>query len=128
MSYLFLVLAIVGELIGTSLLKASEGFSKLFPTFGVIIAFILSFYFLSLSLKVIPLNIAYALWSGIGIVATTIISILIWKEKVNLVSILGITLILVGVVVLTLYGPGQDESSNNEKEIESTFVTTSKPD
>ena len=67
MSYLYLVLAIVGELIGSSLLKASEGFSKLFPTIGVIIAFV-GCFLLSLSLKTIPLNTAYAIWSGLGIV------------------------------------------------------------
>ncbi|EGP8637961.1 multidrug efflux SMR transporter, partial [Listeria monocytogenes] len=93
MSYLYLALAIVGEIIGSSLLKASEGFSKLFPTIGVIIAFVVSFFFLSLSLKTIPLNTAYSLWSGLGLVLTTIISVLIWKEKLNMASIAGITLI-----------------------------------
>lgn len=81
MAYLYLVLAISGELIGSSMLKAAEGFSKLYPTIGTIIAYIGSFFFLSLAMKTIPLNTAYALWSGIGIIATTIISILIWKEK-----------------------------------------------
>ncbi|HAM79507.1 quaternary ammonium compound efflux SMR transporter QacH [Ornithinibacillus bavariensis] len=111
MPYLFLALAIVGELIGSSLLKASEGFSKPFPTIGVIIAFVGCFFFLSLSLKTIPLNTAYAIWSGIGIIATTIISVLIWKEKINAASIAGIILIIVGVVILNLFGPGHGESS-----------------
>ncbi len=111
MSYLYLALSISLELIGTSLLKASEGFTKLFPTLGVIIAFISCFFFLSLSLKTIPLNTAYAIWSGIGIVATVIISVSIWKEKINLASIVGITFILVGVVILNLFGPGQNEAS-----------------
>ncbi|GIO26581.1 quaternary ammonium compound efflux SMR transporter QacH [Ornithinibacillus bavariensis] len=111
MPYLFLALAIVGELIGSSLLKASEGFSKPFPTIGVIIAFVGCFFFLSLSLKTIPLNTAYAIWSGIGIIATTIISVLIWKEKINAASIAGITLIIVGVVILNLFGPGHGEPS-----------------
>lgn len=110
MSYLYLALSISLELVGTSLLKASEGFTKLFPTIGVIIAFISCFFFLSLSLKTIPLNTAYAIWSGIGIVATVIISVIIWKEKVNMASIVGITFILVGVVILNLFGPGHSES------------------
>ncbi|MFD2627589.1 multidrug efflux transporter outer membrane subunit EmrC [Oceanobacillus kapialis] len=114
MSYLYLALAIVGELIGTSMLKASEGFSKLYPTIGVIIAFIGSFFFLSMAIKTIPLNTAYALWSGIGIVATTLISVLIWKEKINVASVAGIALILIGVVVLNLFGPGHGEASNHE--------------
>lgn len=116
MSYLYLVLAIVGELIGSSLLKASEGFSKLFPTIGLIIAFVGCFFFLSLSLKTIPLNTAYAIWSGLGLVFTTIISVLIWKEKINMASITGITLILVGVVILNLFGPGHGESDHEAGE------------
>lgn len=111
MSYLYLLLAIVGELIGSSMLKASEGFTKIYPTI-----FVGSFFFLSLAMKTIPLNTAYALWSGIGIIATTIISVLIWKEKINVASVTGITLILVGVVILNLFGPGHGESNSDENE------------
>ncbi|MGN7479529.1 multidrug efflux transporter outer membrane subunit EmrC [Solibacillus silvestris] len=126
MSYLYLALAIIAELIGTSLLKASEGFSKLYPTLGVIVAFVGAFFFLSISMKTIPLNTAYALWSGIGIVATTIISVLIWKEKINFASVTGIALILIGVVILNLFGPGHGEASNNEKISESTVISSYK--
>lgn len=126
MSYLYLVIAIIAELVGTSLIKASEGFSKLYPTMGVIVAFIGAFFFLSLSMKTIPLNTAYALWSGIGIVATTIISVLIWKEKINIASVTGIALILIGVVILNLFGPGHGEASNNEKMSESTVISSNK--
>ncbi|MFO1446203.1 multidrug efflux SMR transporter [Bacillus sp. Bva_UNVM-123] len=111
MAYVYLALAIIFELIGTSLLKASEGFSKLVPTLGVVIVFTLSFFSLSLSLKTIPLNVAYALWSGLGTVATVIISILIWKEKINAGSIIGIGLIIIGVAVLNLFGPGHSDSA-----------------
>ncbi|MGG4487973.1 DMT family transporter [Metabacillus idriensis] len=116
MSYLYLLLAITGELIGSSMLKASEGFTKIYPTISLIIAFVGSFFFLSLAMKTIPLNTAYALWSGIGIIATTIISVLIWKEKINIASVTGITLILVGVVILNLFGPGHGESNSDENE------------
>ena len=116
MSYLYLALAIVGEVIGSSLLKASEGFSKLYPTIGVIIAFGGCFFFLSLSLKTFPLNTAYALWAGLGLVLTTVISVLVWKEKLNMASIAGITLILVGVVILNLFGPGHGESGHEASE------------
>ncbi|MEK3906748.1 DMT family transporter [Oceanobacillus sp. FSL W7-1309] len=116
MAYLYLALAIIGELIGSSLLKASEGFSKLYPTLGLIVAFVSCFFFLSLSLKTIPLNAAYAIWSGLGLVATAIISVLIWKEKINMASIAGITLILAGVLILNLFGPGHDESSHEAGE------------
>ncbi|WP_460228472.1 quaternary ammonium compound efflux SMR transporter QacH, partial [Bacillus cereus] len=97
-------------------LKASEGFSKLYPTIGVIIAFVGCFFFLSLSLKTIPLNTAYALWAGLGLVLTTVISVLVWKEKLNMASIAGITLILVGVVILNLFGPGHGESGHEASE------------
>lgn len=70
-------------------------------------AFILSLFFLSLSLKTVPLNIAYAIWSGLGTVATVIISILIWKEKVSGASVIGISLIIIGVVILNLFAPQQ---------------------
>lgn len=116
MSYLFLALAIIGELIGSSLLKASEGFTKLYPVIGLIIAFIGSLFFLSLSLKSIPLNTAYALWSGIGLVCTTIISVLIWKEKINFASISGIILIIAGVLILNFFGPGHGASDQKGNE------------
>ena len=116
MSYLYLALAIVGEIIGSSLLKASEGFSKLYPTIGLIIAFVGCFFFLSLSLKTIPWNTAYALWAGWGRVVTTVISVLVWKEKLNMASIAGITLILVGVVILNMFGPGHGESGHEASE------------
>ncbi|MGI2326912.1 DMT family transporter [Planococcus sp. YIM B11945] len=115
MPYLFLALAIIGELIGSSLLKASEGFSKLVPTAGMIASFVFSFFFLSLALKYIPLNVAYAIWSGLGMVATTIISVLIWKEKINFASVAGIVLIIIGVVILNFYGPSQGESAKAGK-------------
>ncbi|MCI2018825.1 MAG: SMR family transporter [Lentilactobacillus buchneri] len=106
MGYLFLLLAILGELLGTSLLKASEGFSVLLPTIGAIISYMTCLYFLALSMKTVNLNIAYAIWCGIGMVLTTIIAVYIWKEPVNLASFLGIGLILMGTVILSLYGAG----------------------
>ena len=75
-----------------------------------------SFFFLSLSLKTIPLNTAYALWSGIGLVCTTIISVLIWKEKINFASVAGIILIVAGVVILNMFGPGHGESAHKVSE------------
>ncbi|QNR67501.1 multidrug efflux SMR transporter [Paenibacillus peoriae] len=110
MAYLFLAISIVGELVGTSMLKASEGFTRLYPTLFTIVAFVISFFFISLSLKTLPLNMTYAIWSGAGAVATTLISVLIWKEKINTGSITGIALIVIGVVVLNLFGAGHGEA------------------
>ncbi|MEK3914299.1 multidrug efflux SMR transporter [Paenibacillus sp. FSL H7-0331] len=109
MAYLFLAISIIGELIGTSMLKASQGFTKLYPTLFTIVAFVTSFYFISLALKTLPLNMTYAIWSGVGAVATALISVLIWKEKINTGSVVGIALIVIGVVVLNLFGAGHGE-------------------
>ncbi|MGW9529902.1 DMT family transporter [Paenibacillus terrae] len=112
MAYLFLVISIVGELVGTSMLKASEGFTRLYPTLLTIVAFGISFFFISLTLKTLPLNMTYAIWSGVGAVATALISVLIWKEKINTGSIIGIALIVIGVVVLNLFGAGHGEAKD----------------
>lgn len=108
MAYLLLAVSIFFELIGTSMLKASQGFTKLYPTLATLVSFFIAFYCLSVVLKTIPLNITYALWSGLGTVATVFISVLIWKEKINAGSVIGITLIVVGVIVLNLFGAGHD--------------------
>lgn len=99
MGYFYLAIAIIGELIGTTLLKMSQGFSK----WGIgIVALIAYVIFFSKSLKIIDLGVAYAIWSGVGIVITTIIGIIIWKEKVNLITILAITMIIIGIMLLNL--------------------------
>lgn len=117
MAYLLLVVSIASELLGTSMLKASQGFTRLVPSIVTVVAFVCSFYFLSISLKSIPLNTAYAIWSGLGTVITVIVSVVIWKEKINTASIVGIALIIIGVVVLNLLGPGhgasEDQQSSN---------------
>lgn len=106
MAYLFLAISIVSELVGTSMLKASEGFSKLYPSLFTVAAFVCSFFFISLAMKSIPLNVTYAIWSGVGTVATVLISVLVWKEKITIGSLVGIGLIVIGVVVLNWFGPG----------------------
>ncbi|WP_139997511.1 DMT family transporter [Paenibacillus paridis] len=121
MAYLFLAISIIGELIGTSMLKASEGFTKLYPSLLTIVAFTVSFFFISLTLKTLPLNMTYAIWSGVGAVATAVISVLIWKEKINTGSMVGIGLIVIGVVVLNLFGAGHSEAKG-ATEMTSTVV------
>lgn len=101
--YLFLALAIIGELIGTNLLKMSMGFTKILPTIGSLISFALCFYFLSIAMVKIPLNIAYANWSALGILATTAIASLVYKEQINVMSMIGIVFIVIGVVLLNLF-------------------------
>lgn len=101
--YLFLAFAIIGELIGTNLLKMSMGFTKILPTIGSLISFALCFYFLSIAMVKIPLNIAYANWSALGILATTAIASLVYKEQINVMSMIGIVFIIIGVVLLNLF-------------------------
>lgn len=104
MHYLYLFISIATEIIGTSFLKASEGFTKLWPTLGTLLSFGICFYFLSLTIKFLPLNITYATWAGLGLVLTTIISVIVFKENVNLISIISIGLIVIGVVLLNVFG------------------------
>lgn len=104
MPYLYLAIAIIGEVIGSAFLKYSEGFTKLWPTLGTLTAFGICFYFLSVTLKYLPLNISYATWAGLGLILTTIISVVIFKEQINLISIISICLIIIGVVMLNTFG------------------------
>ena len=104
MHYLYLFISIATEIIGTSFLKTSEGFTKLWPTLGTLLSFGICFYFLSLTIKFLPLNITYATWAGLGLVLTTIISVIVFKENVNLISIISIGLIVKGVVLLNVFG------------------------
>lgn len=103
MKYLFLAIAIVSEVIGSSFLNASSQFTKLLPSAIVIIAYAAAFYFFSLALKYIPLGIAYAIWGGLGIVLTCVISVIVFKSKLDLAAVLGITLIVSGVIVLNFF-------------------------
>lgn len=103
MKYLFLALAIITEVVGSSFLNASKQFTKPIPVAITIIAYGLCFYFLSLALKSIPLGTAYAIWGGLGIVLTAIISVVIFKQSIDLPAIIGITLIVAGVIVLNVF-------------------------
>jgi multidrug transporter EmrE-like cation transporter len=101
-SWLYLGIAIVAEVIGTSALKASDGFTRTMPSLIVMVAYSASFYFLSLTLKAIPVGIAYAVWSGVGIVLISAIGWTLFGQKLGVMGIAGIALITLGVVVLYL--------------------------
>lgn len=103
MAYLYLAIAIVAEVIATSALKASEGFSKSIPSAVVVIGFGIAFYCLSLVLKTIPIGIAYAIWSGLGIVLISIAGLILFGQKLDLAAIVGIILIISGVVVMNVF-------------------------
>jgi small multidrug resistance pump len=101
-AYLQLAIAIIGEVIATSALKASEDFTKLIPSIFVVIGYGVAFYFLSLTLKVIPVGIAYAVWAGVGIVLVSVIGWVLFGQKLDLMAIVGLALIVAGVLVVNL--------------------------
>jgi small multidrug resistance pump len=101
-AYASLAAAIVCEVTGTSLLQKSEQFSKPFPTLGMAVCFIASFFLLSMALKAIPLGIAYAIWAGLGIILTSIISVVVFRFTLDGWAMLGMALIISGVLVMSL--------------------------
>lgn len=103
MKYLFLCLAIIFEVLGSSFMKASEGFTKWLPSTIVVVAYLICFYFLSLALKTIPLGVAYAIWAGLGIVLTAAVSVFILKQKLDLAAVVGIIFIVIGVVIMNFF-------------------------
>jgi len=103
MKYLYLTLAILLEVTGSGFMKTSDGFSKVLPTTVTIVSYIACFFFLSQALKFIPLGIAYAIWAGLGIVLTAVVSVVIFKQPLDVSAIIGIVLILSGVVVMNAF-------------------------
>ncbi len=103
MIYFYLALAIVAEVAGTSLLKATEEFTKLLPTTFLVIFYLISFWLMTLALRELPLGVVYAVWSGLGIVLVAIIGVFVYKEIPDFASILGMGLIISGVVVIHLF-------------------------
>lgn len=103
MKYLYLLIAIIAELIATTNLKKSNGFSLWIPSIITIIGYGVAFYFLSLCLKEIPVGIAYAIWSGVGIVLITLIGIFTFKQIPDLPAIIGIICIVIGVIIINLF-------------------------
>jgi len=102
-AWVFLVIAVVAEVIGTSFLKASAGFTKPLPSLMVVLGYGAAFYFLSLTLTTIPVGIAYAVWSGVGVTLIAAIGWLFLGQKLDAAALAGMGLIVAGVVVLNLF-------------------------
>lgn len=98
--WIFLSVAVVSEVVATSALKASEGFSRLWPSLIVIAGYAAAFYFLSLTLRTIPVGVTYAIWSGAGVVLITLIAWLFFEQALDIPAIIGLLLIVAGIVVL----------------------------
>lgn len=101
--WLFLSVAIVSEVIGTSALKATCEFTRLWPSVIVVVSYFSAFYFLTLTLRTIPIGIAYAIWSGVGVALITLVGWLFYKQTLDMPAFIGITLIVAGVVVLNVF-------------------------
>ncbi|QIK41360.1 DMT family transporter [Pontivivens nitratireducens] len=100
MPWFLLTLAIIGEIVGTTALKLSEGFTRPLPGIVAIIGYAVAFYFLAMVLRTIPIGVAYAVWSGVGVAAMALIGLVMFGQKLEPAAIIGITLIVAGVVVL----------------------------
>lgn len=103
MTYLYLVIAIIAEVAATSALKASEEFTNLIPSIIVVVGYVVAFYFMTLVLRVMPVGITYAVWSGLGIVLVTIVSVFLYKQTPDIPAIVGMSLIVLGVVVINVF-------------------------
>ncbi len=108
-NWLFLGLAIFSEVLATSFLKSSEGFTKLWPSVIVFAGYMLAFYFLSLTLETIPIGVAYAIWSGVGVASITLVSVIAFDQKIDFSAIVGIGLIITGVIVLRVFSDASVE-------------------
>lgn len=102
MQYVFLAVAIIAEVIGTSALKASNGFTVWQPSLVVVLAYGISFYCLALALRTIPVGIAYAIWSGVGVVLISAVGWIVYRQRLDAAAIVGIGLIIAGVAVIQL--------------------------
>ena len=103
MGYLYLFIAIVGEVIATTYLKSTNNFTGFLPTTYVVIGYGTAFYFMMLAMKTIPIAITYSIWAGIGISAITILGALKYKEIPDMLAILGLLLIILGVIILVFF-------------------------
>jgi small multidrug resistance pump len=102
-NFFFLGIAIIFEIIATSALKKSEQFTQLIPSIITIVGYFAAFYFLSFAIRTIPVGIAYAIWSGVGIVLITMIGAIFFKQIPDLPAIIGLALIMIGVVVINVF-------------------------
>ena len=103
MSYVYLLVAVVFEVIATSSLKASQEFTRLWPSVLTIVGYMAAFYLLSLCLRTIPLGVMYAIWAGLGVALTMVVGFVVYQERLDGPAVIGIAFILGGVAIIRLY-------------------------
>ncbi|TGN41336.1 DMT family transporter [Marinobacter confluentis] len=101
--WVFLSVAIVAEVVGTSFLKSSEGFTRFAPSLVVVVSYMVAFYFLALTLKTLPVGVAYAVWAGAGVALIALVGYVFYGQALDLAAITGISLIVAGVVVINVF-------------------------
>lgn len=102
-TFIILFFAILSEVIATSALKFSEGFSKPIPSIIVVVGYGFSFYLLSIALRTLPIGVAYAIWSGVGLILTVIAGMILWRETLDWAKITGILFIIAGIVLINVF-------------------------
>ena len=103
MIYTYLLIAIACEVVATSALKAADGFTRLWPSLVTLVGYGVSFYFLSLTLRTIPVGVVYAIWSGAGIVLIAAIGWVYYRQSLDAAALIGLALIVAGVLVVNLF-------------------------
>lgn len=103
-AFVLLLIAIVSEVFGSSMLKVSNGFKRILPSLGIVIGYGIAFYALSISLKTLSLGVAYAIWAGLGTALTAVVGFTIYKEKFSSKKLIGLLLIIGGVILLNVGG------------------------
>lgn len=103
MVYLYLFLAIAAEVVATSALKLSDEFTRFWPSMTVVVAYGIAFYFLAMVLKIMPVGVAYAIWSGVGITLITLMGYVVFQQSLDWAAILGMCLIVSGVVIMNVF-------------------------
>lgn len=101
--WLFLSIAIFAEVFATSALKASDGFTRLWPSVLVVVGYSIAFYFLALTLRVLPVGVAYAVWAGLGVVLIALVGWLVYGQALDLPAVVGMILIVSGVIVMNVF-------------------------
>ncbi|AOB32342.1 multidrug transporter [Bordetella sp. H567] len=103
MKWIYLLTAIVAEIIGTSALNASDAFSRLWPSVITVVSYAIAFYLLALTLREMPMGVAYAIWSGVGIALITLVGFLVFDQRLDAAALIGIGLIVTGVLVMNVF-------------------------
>jgi small multidrug resistance pump len=103
LQFIYLIIAVAAETVGTTALQASHQFTRLWPSVLVVASYVIAFYFLGLALRYIPVGIAYAIWSGLGIVLIAIIGFVVFGQRLDWPAVLGMTMILAGILVIHIF-------------------------